>query len=88
MLCLCLFREKVFICAVLGTSWNENRANSTCGTILEVFDLNGNPKAKYHLKGRRPVYFAVDEENSVLYGAGENGEPEDHLIVYHLNALS
>ncbi len=80
--------KKYLYALFLGTSWNENRANSTCETILEVFDLNGNPKAKYHLKGRRPVYFAVDEENSVLYGAGENGEPEDHLIVYHLNALS
>lgn len=70
-----------------GTSWNENRANSTCGTYLEVFDLKGNPVVRYYLEGRRPVYFAVDEETFTLYGTGEDGEPEDNLLMYKLNGL-
>ena len=71
----------------LGTSWNENRANSTCGTYLEVYDLDGNPVIRYHLKDRRPVYYVVDETNYTLYGAGEEGEPEDNLLVYKLKGL-
>lgn len=71
-----------------GTSWEENRANSTCGTFLEVFDLDGNPVVRYHLDGRRPVYFAVDEKTFTLYGAGEDGDPEDNLLVYKLKGLS
>jgi hypothetical protein len=71
-----------------GTSWNEHRARSTRGTFLEVFDLDGNPVVRYHLDGRRPVYFAVDEETFTLYGAGEDGDPEDYLLVYKLKGLS
>ena len=71
----------------LGTSWNENRANSTCGTYLEVYDLDGNSVIRYHLKDRRPVYYVVDETNYTLYGAGEEGEPEDNLLVYKLKGL-
>ena len=71
-----------------GTSWNDYRANSTHGTFLEVFDLNGNPVARYDLAGRSPVYFAVDEETFTLYGAGEGGDPEDNLLVYKLKGLS
>jgi hypothetical protein len=71
-----------------GTSWNENRARATCGTFLEVFDLDGNPVARYRLDGRRPVYFAVDEETFTLYGAGEDGDPEDYLLMYRLKGLS
>ncbi len=70
-----------------GTSWKENRANSTRGTFLEVFDLDGNPIVRYHLEGRRPVYFAVDEKTFTLYGTGEDGDPEDNLLVYKLSAL-
>ncbi|MDR1879773.1 MAG: TolB-like 6-bladed beta-propeller domain-containing protein [Tannerellaceae bacterium] len=71
-----------------GTSWNDHRARSTLGTILEVYDLDGNPVARYQLDGRRPVYFAVDEETFTLYGAGEEGDPEDYLLVYTLKGLS
>lgn len=31
--------------------------------------------------------FAVDEETFTLYGAGEDGIPEDHLLVYKLKGL-
>lgn len=71
-----------------GTSWNENRANATRGTFLEAFDLDGNPVVRYHLEGRRPVYFAVDEETFTLYGTGEDGDPEDNLLIYKLKGLS
>lgn len=71
-----------------GTSWNENRSASTRGTFLEVFDFDGNPIIRYHLEGRRPVYFAVNEETFTLYGAGEDGDPEDNLLVYKLKGLS
>lgn len=54
---------------------------------LEVFDMDGNPIARYHLEGRRPTHFAVDEETFTLYGAGEEGEPEDDLLVYNLKGL-
>lgn len=72
----------------LGTSWNENRANGTCGTFLEVFDLDGNPVIRYHIEGKRPVYFAVDEETFTLYGSGEDQDPDDSLLVYKLKGLS
>ena len=80
--------EKYLYALFLGTSWNENKANGTCGTFLEVFDLDGNPIIRYHLEGRRPVYFAVDEKNFTLYGTGEGGDPEDNLLVYKLKGLS
>ena len=35
-----------------------------------------------------PVYFAIDEETFTLYGAGEDGEPEDYLLIYKLKGLS
>ena len=72
----------------LGMTWNQHDANSSCGTCLEVYDLDGNPIIKYLLKGRRPVYFAVDEDTFTLYGAGYKGDPEDNLLVYKLKGLS
>jgi len=72
-----------------GTSWNEHRyLNSHRGTFLEVFDLDGNPVARYNFDGIIPIYFAVDEETFTLYGAGDNGYPEDYLLVYKLKGLS
>lgn len=71
-----------------GMTWNEYEANSTCGTYLEVFDLDGNPVIRYQLTGRLPVYFAVDEETFTLYGTGDHGDPEDNLLVYKLKGLS
>lgn len=71
-----------------GTSWNEYRKNSKQKTILEVFDLDGNPVARYHLDGKSPTYFAVDEKTYTLYGATEDGVPEDNLLVYKLKGLS
>jgi hypothetical protein len=71
-----------------GTSWNEYRFRSTRGTFLEVYDLEGNPIVRYHLDGGSPVYFAVDEKTFTLYGAGEDGDPEDYLLVYKLKGLS
>ena len=72
----------------LGTSLKELKGKSYQGTFLEVFDLEGNPIVRYRLNGIAPVYFAVDEETFTLYGAGEDGEPEDYLLVYKLKGLS
>ena len=55
---------------------------------MEVFDLDGNPVARYHLDGKSPTYFAVDEKTYTLYGATEDGVPEDNLLVYKLKGLS
>lgn len=80
--------KRYFYTVFFGRSWNEYRANPTHGVSLEVFDLDGNPIARYQLAGRRPAYFAVDEETFTLYGAGEDGDPEDNLLVYKLKGLS
>jgi hypothetical protein len=71
-----------------GTSWNEYRAQLTHGTYLEVYDLDGNPVIKYYLDGRSPAHFAVDEKTFTLYGPGDDGDPEDNLLVYKLKGLS
>lgn len=71
-----------------GTSWKDNRANATHGTFIEVFDLNGNPVIRYHLEGKRPVNFAIDEVTFTLYGTTEDGDPEDNLLIYNLKGLS
>lgn len=72
----------------MGVTENEHRANSWCGAHLEVYDLNGNPVKRFILKGKRPIYFAVDEETSTLYGVIPDGNPEDNLLVYKLKGLS
>ena len=71
-----------------GTSWKEYRANGTSGNILEVFDLDGNLVARYHLEGKGPVHFAVDEKTFILYGVADDGDTEDHLLMYKLKGLS
>jgi hypothetical protein len=82
------FGKRYLYIVFFGTSWNEYRARSTCGTFLEVFDLDGNPVVRYRLDGRSPVYFAVDEDTFTLYGAGDDGDPEDYLLMYKLKGLS
>lgn len=81
------FGKRYLYTLFLGISWIEHMAKSTHGSFLEVFDLDGNPVARYHLDGRRPTRFAVDEETFTLYGAGEDGDPEDNLLVYKLKGL-
>jgi hypothetical protein len=81
------FGKRYFYTVFFGTSWKEHRA-SYRGTTLEVFDLDGNPVARYHLDGVSPGYFAVDEEAFTLYGAGDGGGLEDYLAVYKLKGLS
>lgn len=79
---------KKFLYAIyLGTTFNEHAKKSTYDAYLEVFDLNGIPQKRYQLKGPRPGYFAVDEENFILYGTNSLGDPEDHLLVYKLKGL-
>jgi len=69
----------------LGSSQRENTA-SYRGATLEVYDLNGNPVAKYHFDGVRPGGFVVDEETFTLYGIG-GGDLVDNLVVYKLIGL-
>ncbi len=80
--------KKYFYASFLGKSWNEHYDHNFYGTFLEVFDLDGNPVIRYRFDGLRPVYFAVDEETFTLYGPGDEGEPEDYLLVYKLKGLS
>ncbi|WP_280749892.1 MULTISPECIES: BF3164 family lipoprotein [unclassified Parabacteroides] len=81
--------KRYFYALFFGVSWNDHRnIYDSCGTILEVFDMDGNPVARYRLDGRRPSGFAVDEETFTLYSVGADGEPEDYLLVYKLKGLS
>jgi len=82
------FGKRYLYALFFGTSWKEQRETSFRNTFLEVFDLDGNPVVRYRLDGMGPAYFAVDEETFTLYGAGEDCEPEDYLIVYKLKGLS
>lgn len=79
--------KKYLYALFMGTTWTEHDKRLSCGYSLEVYDLDGNPIARYKLEGRRPVYYAVDEETFTLYGAGYRGVPEDSLLVYKLNGL-
>lgn len=79
--------ERYLYALYLGTTFNEHFANSTYGSYLEVFELDGTPKIRYQLQGLRPIYFAVDEETFTLYGTGHAGEPEDYLLMYKLKGL-
>ena len=81
------FGKRYLYVLFFGTSWNEYRDGSVSSFFLEVYDLEGNPVVRYRLDGNRPVYFAVDEEGFTLYGAGDDGEPEDNLLVYKLKGL-
>jgi hypothetical protein len=70
----------------MGCTYNELEAREGKGVHLEVFDMEGNPVARYELQGERPRYFAVDEETFTLYSPMK-GLPEDHLMVYKLEGL-
>ena len=70
-----------------GTTKNERVAKSYGGASLEVFDLDGNPVAKYHLDGMGPDCFSVDEETFTLYGAIYYEGPEDSVLMYKLKGL-
>ena len=70
----------------MGCTYNELEAREGKGTHLEVFDMDGNPVARYELQGERPRYFVVDEETFTLYSPMK-GLPEDHLLMYKLEGL-
>ena len=80
--------DDYFYVIYLGTSWKKYRKQNTYNTYLEVFNLDGNPVARYLLKGKSPVNFAVDETTFTLYGTIDDGIPEDNLLVYKLKGLS
>ena len=70
----------------MGCTYNELEAREGKGVHLEVFDMDGNPIARYELQGERPRYFVVDEETFTLYSPMK-GLPEDHLLMYKLEGL-
>ena len=70
----------------MGCTYNELEAREGKGVHLEVFDMEGNPVARYELQGERPRYFVVDEETFTLYSPMK-GLPEDHLLMYKLEGL-
>ena len=80
------FGKRYLYALFLGAPRKENTA-SFRGTILEVFDLAGNPVIKYHFDGIKPGHYVVDEETFTLYGTG-GGNLEDNLVVYKLKGLS
>ena len=70
----------------MGCTYNELEARERKGMHLEVYDMEGNPVARYELQGERPRYFVVDEETFTLYSPMQ-GLPEDHLLMYKLEGL-
>jgi len=70
-----------------GAIWDDYKETSFCKSVLEVFDLDGNPIIKYHLDGIAPTAFVVDEKTFTLYGRRDDNEPEDYLLVYRLKGL-
>ena len=80
--------KRYFYALFQGVPYNEYKDLSFCGSILEVFDLDGNPVIKYRFDGIAPDSFVIDEETFTLYGRRSDGEPEDHLLVYKLKGLS
>lgn len=72
----------------MGVTENEHRANLWREAHLEVYDMDGNTVKRFILKGKRPIYFAVDEKTFTLYGVIPDGDPEDNLLVYKLKGLS
>jgi len=82
--------KRYFYTLFQGTSWTEYLYDySFRGSILEVFDLDGNPVIKYRFDGVAPDSFVIDEETFTLYGFKYyGGIPEDHLLVYQLKGLS
>ena len=80
--------KRYFYALFHGVPLKEYRDLSFRGSILEVFDLDGNPVIKYHFDHTSPDFFVVDEQTFTLYGGRYDGEPEDCLLVYKLKGLS
>lgn len=83
------FGKRYLYIIFFGTSWNEHRS-SYRGTSLEVYDLDGNPVARYQFDGISPSRFVVDEATFTLYGVIDMNKvgPNDNLLVYRLKGLS
>jgi len=82
------FGKHYYYTLFYGISEDEYNARSFSNISLEVFDLDGNPVAKYYLDGIIPDNFVVDEETFTLYGVlYDNAEFVDCLPVYRLKGL-
>ena len=85
----CYLGKRYLYALFLGRSFNEHQAQSFRGGSLEVFDLNGNPVARYYLDGIAPDNFVVNEDTFTLYGvAYDNANIVDSLLIYKLKGLS
>ncbi|MGL5562137.1 MAG: hypothetical protein ACRDCN_05930 [Tannerellaceae bacterium] len=80
--------KRYFYVISMEQSWKTYREKGMKGSVLEVFDMDGKPVARFPFEGKNPTYFAVDEETFTLYGTTEDGDPEDCLLVYKLNGLT
>jgi len=84
----CYLGKRYLYALFIGRSLREHEAQSFHRTSLEVFDLDGNPVARYYLDGITPDNFVVDEETFTLYGVlYDNAEFVDCLPVYRLKGL-
>lgn len=82
------FGKRYFYTVFFGKSWKEHRKTFS-GTTLEVYDLDGNPVAKYIFDGISPSRFVVDESTFTLYGTIDRySELKNFLVVYKLKGLS
>jgi len=85
----CYLGKRYLYALFFGRSLEEHETLAFRGTYLEVFDLDGNPVARYYLDGITPNNFVVDEETFTLYGVlYNNAEVVDSLVVYKLKGLS
>lgn len=82
------FGKRYFYTIFFGASWNEH-TKSFKGSTLEVYDLDGNPAARYKFDGISPSRFVVDETTFTLYGIIDNRykELKNCLLVYNLTGL-
>ncbi len=62
-----------------GRTSLEYKNNGYKGDVIEVFDFNGNPVARYSFD-KSPVLFAVDEATKKMYGY--NSLFEDKILLY------
>lgn len=84
----CYAGKKYFYALYIEIPLSEYSYLDTDRSTMEVFDMDGNPVAKYHLEGMLPLTFVVDEETFTVYGFTYPAVPEDKLLVYRLKGLS
>ena len=77
--------NKYFYALYNGFSGEVFRNSGEIGCSLEVYDLKGNPIARYFFEEKSPRNFAVDEDSFTLYAY--HPDFEDYAMAYHLDGL-